>query len=341
MSAWQALPWHEARWSSLTAAAAAGRLGHALLLAGPRGVGKGHFARGLAAWLLCEGEGRPCGACRSCTQLAAGSHPNALWLSTEGLYCATLDASRQEAAIPLWLPDKDSRKREIAVDAIRELIARLGLSTHYGQSRLALVDPADALNASGINALLKTIEEPPAGTHVVLVAERWRALPATLRSRCQILRFAPPPASQALAWLKKHHPDAPVATLQALARAPLRAAAQLEADVAATREQWGRALGELLEGRLTPLALAGKLRREEAQAALEQWQEVATGWLAATLAPGRTTGAPPPPQARPELLEGLLEASLEGLRALEHNAQPTLVVESIMIRLSERAAASR
>lgn len=317
MSAWQPLPWQQDRWQRVIEAVAAERLGHALLLAGPRGVGKGHFAHGLAGYLLCEGAQKPCGECRSCVQLAAGVHPNLLRLA----------------------PAED--KRDIAIDDIRALLERVTLSSHYGQAKVVIVEPADALNASGVNALLKTIEEPPPRTHVLFVAERWCALPPTLRSRCQILRFAPPPAPQALAWLKAQHPAATEPALRPLLRAPLLAAARLEAEAAERREEWGRALLELLEGRVTPLRLTQGLKREAAQAALEQWLTQASGALASTLVPERAAGAALPRGARPEVLQRLLDDLVEGLRALERNASPALLVESIMIRLSERAAAGR
>lgn len=317
MSAWQPLPWQRERWQRVSAAADAGRLAHALLLAGPRGVGKSHFAHGLAGYLLCESAEKTCGECRSCVQLAAGVHPNLLRLA----------------------PAED--KRDIATDDIRALFERLNLTSHYRQSKIVLIEPADALNASGVNALLKTIEEPPSLTHVLLVSERWRSLAPTLRSRCQLLRFAPPPAPQALAWLKAQHPAAPEAALRPLLRAPLLAGARLDAEAAAGREEWGRALLELLEGRVTPLRLTQGLKREQAQAALEQWLAQAASALASTLVPGRAAGAPLPRGARPDVLQRLLDDLVEGLRALERNASPALLVESIMIRLSERAAAGR
>ena len=315
MNTWVPLPWQQERWAQLLGAIAGGRLAHALLLAGPRGVGKSHFAHGLAAVLLCEAQtpDRPCGACRSCVQLAAGVHPNLMKLT----------------------PAED--KRDIAIDDIRGLLGRLHLSSHYGQVKVAMVEPADALNPSGVNALLKTIEEPPPRTHVLLVAERWRALPATLRSRCQILRFAPPPAEQALAWLKQRHPQQPDAALRPLLRAPLLES-RAEGEAAATRAEWGRALAEALEGH-PPLRIAQGLKRDTAQAGLELWLQAGTAWLGRLLAPGRTGAAPK--GASVTALQQLLADTIEALRALERNGNPTLLVESIMIRLSQRAAASR
>jgi len=302
MSFWAPQPWQRERWSQVVGAHAAGRLAHALLLAGPRGAGPEAFATGLAAYLLCEGPDagrRPCGACRSCVQLAAGSHPNALLLSREGLHCAAPDPARQDGAIPLWLPDKDSARREIAIDGIRVLIERLGMAGHYGQPKVAIVAPADALNAGGVNALLKTVEEPPPNTHLLLVAERWGALPATLRSRCQILRLPRP-----------------------------RPAA------ADSQDEWGKALADACEGRLQGLRLAQNLKREGAQQALEAWLRTATAWLRGWAAPGQ--GVAPPRGFGAEAIAGVLDDVLEARRALERNGQPSLLVESIIIRASQR-----
>lgn len=292
------LPWLAERWTQVLGNLQAGRLGQALLLAGPRGVGKRAFAAKLAAVLLCEDAGeKPCGSCRSCVQREAGSHPNLLRLE----------------------PAED--KRDIAIDDVRALQERLHLSSHYGQAKVAIVAPADALNAQGVNALLKTIEEPPANTHLVLVSERWRALPATLRSRCQILRFAPPPRAAALEFLRSRFPDAAPAALDPWLRAPLAAPDELEDS------PWDGALAELRRGSLEPLKLTErKLGREEARAALERWLQLASRGLR----DGQLGGSPPGP---PGALLRLIEDCFEGLRALqENNASPGLTLESVMIR---------
>lgn len=313
-SGWQPLPWQRDAWSRLTGLVIANRLSHALLLAGPRGVGKAHFALGLASFLLCEAQDtvrKPCGECRSCIQIASGVHPNLLRLT----------------------PAED--KREIAVDDVRVLIDRLHLSSHYGQVKVALIEPADALNANGVNALLKTIEEPLAATHLLLVAERWRALPATLRSRCQILRFAPPPADQALTWLKENHSGHSAAALKSVALSPMLAEKILEKESAEARTQWGRALTELAEGRMQALKLADKLKREEAQAWLEFWLFCGASWLKARLAPGHAEAGPVQPvpkSATVERIQRLLSDAVEGLRGLERNGNPAMILESIMIR---------
>lgn len=323
------LPWHQALWSQVQARQAQKRLPQAVLLAGARGLGKELFARQFAALLLCESMtgARPCGTCRSCTQLGAGTHPNALLLSTAGLHClAGPEPTSQDGAISLWLPDKDSKKRDIGVDGIRNLIERLGLSSHYGQARMAAISPADSLNGSGINMLLKTVEEPPPATHLLLIAERWRALPATLRSRCELWRFTPPPPAQALAWLRQRHPQQPESALKAFVRCPLRAAQALDPEVASRREEWARALGAPRHS----LKLQG-LKREDAEFGLECWLETVAGWMRQRLAP-RADGPAVPAAFDAGRLTAIQQWVVEGLRGLERNGNPALIVESIMIR---------
>ena len=120
------LPWQQEQWLELTALALSGRLHHALLLAGPAGVGKRHFARALAAFLLCEQKsGYACGSCRSCQQLAAGTAANASLLSVDG-HLALCLGPRPEQSLAHWEPDKDSKRKDIAIGAVRKVVVHDG-----------------------------------------------------------------------------------------------------------------------------------------------------------------------------------------------------------------------
>ncbi len=163
----------------LVRAADEGRLHHAYLLEGPEGVGKATFARWLAAYVNCEGWMRPCGSCRSCHLLAAGTHPDLIVVS----------------------PDPDRATPIISVDQAHDLIRALQLQRHSARRRFVVLDPVDALNEEAANALLKTIEEPPEGTQFVLVTARVASLLPTLRSRSQRVRFGPVPEAELEAWL--------------------------------------------------------------------------------------------------------------------------------------------
>jgi DNA polymerase-3 subunit delta' len=179
------LPWHAEHWSRLRARRQRDALPHALLLCGPAGLGKRAFATRLVQSLLClqPVDDDACGQCRSCLLMAAGTHPDVVSLS-------------------FGLRKDGVQRSEIVVDQIRELSARLAMRSQYGGWQVAVLDPADAMNAAAANALLKTLEEPSAQTMLILLADApWR-LPATIRSRCQRIEFHLPAADEALAWLR-------------------------------------------------------------------------------------------------------------------------------------------
>ncbi len=177
--------WCAAPWNLLAMRAAQGMLPHALLLAGPAGLGKRAVAEAFVRARLCETPqaGRACGTCRACRLLAAGTHPDRLRV--------TLEEN----------PRTHVLRREILVEQIRALSARLALASQLGGWQVAIIDPADAMNGAAQNALLKTLEEPGAASLIVLIADQPSRLVATIRSRCQRLDFALPAADVALRWL--------------------------------------------------------------------------------------------------------------------------------------------
>ena len=179
------LPWQRTQWLGLVELAAADRLPHALLLAGPSGTGKGAFAGRFAQLQLCAAvDVQPCGTCRHCQLIAAGSHPN-------------LVAIR---------PQEPSRA--ILIEAVRALREFCAARPHQRGWRVILIEPAEALNHNAANALLKTLEEPGEQTLLLLVSHQPALLPATIRSRCRMLRFPEPDLQTALAWLREQLPDA-------------------------------------------------------------------------------------------------------------------------------------
>ena len=195
-------PWHAQDWQRLLARRAQDRLPHALLLCGPVGLGKRAFADAFVAALLCERavghkDGSACDKCRACALLKAGSHPDAVRVTLE---------LRDDGG-----GTDQKRRTEIIVDQIRSLGERLALTPQFGGMQIALIDPADAMNASAANALLKTLEEPTPATVIILVADRPARLPATIRSRCQRIDFHLPPRAQALAWMSGQGVDAKTA----------------------------------------------------------------------------------------------------------------------------------
>ncbi len=159
---------HAAQRELLARALARHSVHPALLFCGPPGIGKRLVAAGLAqAWLCLEGGAEPCGRCESCRR--PHTNPDADLLTVGPI----------------------DNKKSIGVAQVRDLETWLGLMPSRGQRKMAIVDPADALTAEAANALLKTLEEPPRGRVIVLVAERAGSLPPTVRSRCQLISFGP------------------------------------------------------------------------------------------------------------------------------------------------------
>lgn len=180
-------PWQQRVYEQAVAALGAGRLAHGLLFCGPAQLGKRAVAERLARRLLCQqpvAGGEPCGSCRSCHLLAAGTHPDYQLVS--------------------FIPNKEGTRlrTEIVIEQIRQLSEQLSLTPQYGGAQVVILDPAEAINNAACNALLKTLEEPVPGRYLWLVSSHPTRLPATIRSRCQRYEFRLPPADEASAWLR-------------------------------------------------------------------------------------------------------------------------------------------
>jgi DNA polymerase-3 subunit delta' len=193
------------------------RLPHAILVYGPRGVGKLALAERAAQMLLCEGKTRPCDQCDACRWYKAGNHPDFRRLEPEALW----QPPQMDEDAPTKRPKQPSI--EIKVDQVRELADFLYIRSHRGALRVALVHPAEDMNENAANALLKGLEEPPAGAIFILVSHRPAQLLPTIRSRCVALPVGIPPREAALAWLSSQSlADAP-RWLAYAGGAPLRA----------------------------------------------------------------------------------------------------------------------
>lgn len=224
----QIFPWHGDVWRRLTARA--GALPHAILLRGRTGLGKTEVGLRFAAWLLCESDPKPpevaCGRCPACNWFAQGNHPDFRRVEPEAL----ADTLRTAEAEPADAPTTSGRSaskpsRQIKIDQIRALADFLAVGTHRAGVRVALVRPAEAMNTSTANALLKALEEPPPKTLFLLVSSQPARLLPTIRSRCQALDVAAPAAEEALAWLRAQGVTAAEEALAYTGRAPLDAVA--------------------------------------------------------------------------------------------------------------------
>jgi len=215
-------------------------LPHALLVHGPAGIGKERFAKALAAAALCESPvaGLACGKCPSCHWLEQGNHPDFREIVPEA--AGEEDEGGEGEA---GRTDKDKPKSVvIKVEQIRAVADFVGLTTHRAGYRVLLLHPAEALHPAAANALLKTLEEPPPRTLIVLVSDRPARLLATIRSRCRRLPLAAPPRQDALAWLRAEGVADAEAALAAAGGAPLLAQRLAEPEEAKFRT---RLLAEL------------------------------------------------------------------------------------------------
>lgn len=203
-------PWLDSYQYKLTELAATGQLHHALLITGPVGIGKQLLSRRLAAYLLCKTpqQQQPCGLCKSCLLMGSGHHPDLWQLTTEG--------------------------SSIGVDPIRALGQFMQGASQQGGVRLALIPQAELMTEAAANALLKTLEEPPHNSFLILQSAHPAQLLPTILSRCQSWALSPVYGESIEQWLQEHSSrPVPEFLLQYSGGAPLLALKLLENDEAA------------------------------------------------------------------------------------------------------------
>ena len=186
---------HEEAWREWNGALGSARMHHAWILTGLGGLGKGQFARAAAAALVAE---------PGIAQPPVEMHPDIL--------IPEHPPENKEEVKKREDGQSYKRKRSIPIDEVRTLQRRLNTRPTLGSRRAVIIDPADDLEKSAANALLKSLEEPPQGTFFLLVTHRLGRLLPTLRSRCRILRFNPLSEAQIGAILDASAPQADAAT---------------------------------------------------------------------------------------------------------------------------------
>lgn len=221
-----------------------GRMHHAWLLAGPQSMGKASFAARAARFLVTHGPAGSgtvlslddIGDAAADRLVEAGNHPEILILSRQAK-----DKDKKSKAKDA---DKDKSKdmaRSISIDQVRQMIRRLQMSLSMGSWRVIIIDAVDDLEVAGANALLKTLEEPPAKTLFLLVSHSPGKLLPTIRSRCRLLRFQPVQQDVLQHWLQEIRPMLDRSDVRAVAAAsggvPGKALALIDSDVAAVEEK--------------------------------------------------------------------------------------------------------
>ena len=309
---------------------ASGQLPHALLLTGAPGIGKRTWALAAAQDLLCHAPGvaGPCGRCPSCRALAQGTHPDLL-----------------EAA-----PERGHR--ELRVEDAARILDWLALTPALGERKALVLDQADAASRNAAPSLLKTLEEPPAGTHLFLVTARPQAMVSTLVSRCRRLFFSPLDREGFRKVLRAQRADSTLEeTLYRLSRgSPGESLDLLERGVLDLRGALGGLAGA---PRAKALALAAEVlvpakptsRQAAAQEAtpleLRRQEALARLQILASLLRDRLPGLPAEARLNPDLPPSSPGDVARGARALREtvdaiqgNADLTLALECCAISLA-------
>ncbi|GGJ90542.1 DNA polymerase III subunit delta' [Pseudomonas matsuisoli] len=231
----ECLPWHRDTWARI-----AGREqhAHAYLLHGPAGIGKRQFAERLVALLLCHSpmSGEPCGHCKSCSLLAAGTHPDH------------------------YIVQPEEVDKAIRVDQIRALVEFVVQTSQLGRRKVILLEPAEAMNLNAANALLKSLEEPSGDTVILMITHQLSRLLPTIKSRCVQQRCPTPNTDDAIAWLDAQLPDCSFEQCRALLAlvggSPLRAATLFQQGGLEQRSAVVEGLKKLLKQQASPSQLA-------------------------------------------------------------------------------------
>lgn len=247
--------WLLAHWRRLVQARHKQQLAHAILIYGPRGLGKRRLAAGFVRSLFCsqpDEQGMACGLCRDCRFVQAGTHPDALSV------CAP------DGAV-------------IRIDDIREMNRFLYYTGQRGFMRVALIDAAENMNLNAANSILKTLEEPPPGVLLILLSDDYLQVAATVRSRCLALRCCYPQKAVARSWLQNRLGEQyDVGLLLALAQgAPLLALQYADESFMRRRHELWSVLQAIAERRLPPAQAVEQVFAEVRRADLRcllSWQ---------------------------------------------------------------------
>jgi len=235
-------PWFEApsiQWQQQLS-----NLSHAYLLSGVEGIGMTEFAKQMAKGILCKSEGiSACQNCTSCNLFSKNTHPDLFNLSVQ------------------------EDKKEISIDQVRDLNKKVFETSHQGGFKVALIEQAEKLNISSFNALLKTLEEPPQKTVIILTTHEKNRLPATILSRCRKIDFVTPTLADGMNWLHQQLPQADEPLLKKSLRinwsAPLKAKEWIETNQFEQEAEWQADLKSLRNNRISIAQMVAKWLKYE------------------------------------------------------------------------------
>ncbi len=334
---WKRVRGHEAQALAFERAVRRNRLAHAYLFVGPVGVGKRLFAQELAKALLCEGDSgghfEACDRCAACALVEAGTHPDCFAVR------------------------RPEERHELPIEVMRGLCDNLSLKPARGRGKVAILDDADDLNEESANCFLKTLEEPPPRSVLILVGSSPERQLATIVSRCQVVRFAPLP-EELVAEVLRGQEIEDAGTIERLARLSGGSPGQALALADPALWQFRRTLLEgLARPRPDSVALGEALRHFVEEAGKESSAQRRRAALVLRLLIEffddvlrvRLGGAPRlaeegdrpllqalAERADPERLLEVLERCLEGDAQIDRRVQLVLVLEALLDALGQQ-----
>jgi len=305
-----------------------GKTAHAYIFEGPNGCGRRKTALALIQALFCSSvSDDACGVCPSCRKVAAGNHG--------------------DIHVVKPLPDK----RDITIAQIRDIQRELSLRPYEAPRKACIMEPADRMNPNSANSFLKTLEEPPGNAIIILITENADLLLPTIRSRCQVVRFAPLSPELIKLLLERNGMDAETASLMApLADGSMQRAQELDNDtLAARREMLRKHLGSLSLDRIVTVFDASEElsgNREETLGNLDMLLSFARDMVHLAAGGGDIINQPIR-QFLEEFVSRLnLQRSLqladdilETRRSVQRNANSKLALDQLFMKIAEATTA--
>ncbi|GAB2188937.1 hypothetical protein MAH1_05440 [Sessilibacter sp. MAH1] len=239
-------PWHQAVWQKLEKSMASDKLVHAILVAGPAGIGKQALVTALAHRLLCTNSenGSVCGVCKGCQLNAAQTHPDLKFVMPE------------------------EKGKAIKIEQVRELNEFFSKTAQQLGKKIAILGPVENLNLNSANALLKTLEEPTSNSHLLLFSHQLSGVLATIRSRTQLLSMPMPTEQESVGWLETMTDLNALELLEFSGGAPLRALEYCDVTILDEHKKMVSLVSQVYDGAISPLLAAAQLQKQDLQSVL-------------------------------------------------------------------------